>query len=229
MVYGCPSSVYGDLCLAVDFVRRCIRDAQRERSKLLIPPGFEVLHAEGQSSDRCRHLVNNLCSPVNTRYLEVGAASRGTLAAAAFANEADLAAVDRWSRRGGFPAAGAAVGGRTGDPSRISFHDSEALQGEACPLPGRYELFVCGSSPSRDAQFEQLTRFSPLWGSVVVVVVDGFNRWEIQTGTLAALKELGCGVRFERFLPSASDGDRLTWWSGLYVAVLDNSRRGNFP
>lgn len=83
----------------VAHVQMAVYNARRAISKLTYPAHSEVLEMDGMSTASGRHLLNNLCSALNTRYLEVGVWRGSSLVSAIAGNEYNVAAVtaiDMW-------------------------------------------------------------------------------------------------------------------------------------
>ena len=83
----------------VAHVQMSVYNARRAISKLISPAHSEVLKLDGMSTASGRHLLNNICSALNTRYLEVGVWRGSTLVSAVAGNEYNVAAVtaiDMW-------------------------------------------------------------------------------------------------------------------------------------
>lgn len=77
-------------------VEESISGAERFHSKL--PP--EIFNLRGFSTPKIRHLLNNLCSYGNCRYLEIGVWAGSTLIPALWKNNARSQAIDNYSQFG---------------------------------------------------------------------------------------------------------------------------------
>ena len=80
----------------IHHVKKSIYDAKRGISKL----NSSVLEIDGMSSDKVRHLLNNLCSRKDTRYLEIGTWKGSTWISALYRNEnvvTKATAIDNWT------------------------------------------------------------------------------------------------------------------------------------
>ena len=77
-------------------INQCIEsvyNSDRNISKI----NNDILNIEGMSSPKVRHLMNNLCSFDNCRYLEVGSWMGSTLCSAAFKNKGSFIGVDNFT------------------------------------------------------------------------------------------------------------------------------------
>jgi len=90
-----------DGSLLVDHVRRSVTNARLGYSKLTVHPhSKEILDMVGMSSVAQRHLLNNLCSAWNSRYLEIGVWEAATFIAALAGNERNIKSslgIDWWA------------------------------------------------------------------------------------------------------------------------------------
>jgi hypothetical protein len=105
-------------------VQLAVYNARQAMSKLIEEKHSEVLKLDGMSSVSGRHLLNNLCSALNTRYLEVGVWRGSTLVSALAGNENNIAAVtaiDIW----GWDKAETALTEFDADGAKVVFGDAE--------------------------------------------------------------------------------------------------------
>lgn len=88
-----------DVVDLVMHARMAVYNSGQALSKLNNHQHAAVLKLDGMSTVSGRHLINNLCSALNTRYLEVGVWRGSTLVSALAGNENNVAAVtaiDMW-------------------------------------------------------------------------------------------------------------------------------------
>src|SRR3990170_4857741 len=76
------------------FIETCIDNANNLKSKI----DQSILDIEGQSSPKVRHLLNNLCSFKNCKYLEIGSLLGSTFCSACYKNNLTRAvSIDNFS------------------------------------------------------------------------------------------------------------------------------------
>lgn len=204
---------------AVQFIRDCIRDARRECSKLLIPPGGQILSLNGMSSDKNRHLLNNLCSLQGARYLEIGVWQGSTFTSAGYRNQIKMTAVDNWSQFDG-PKETFRRNCLAHVQNEKTLFDTDCFTIRLKELPGKYHLYFYDGHHSYESQYQAFRYFDPVLESVFIAIVDDYNNDAVQRGTQDAFRDLGYTVVFEKYLPSRGNGDMSSWWNGFYVALV---------
>jgi len=180
---------------------------------------------KGMSSDKIRRLLNHLCRPAGTNYLEIGVYSGSTFIPALWKNEAEAACIDSWTlysmRRAVFEAnlaehlPGRAVNIVEGDLFTV---DLELLR------PGVNVYFYDGDH-TEDGQYQAFYRFDPVLACRFVALVDDWNQEAAQVGTQRAFADLEYDVEAEWTLPTRFTNDAETWWNGLYVAIINKEKR----
>ena len=204
---------------ACRFIRDCICDAQRECSKLLIPPGGRILSLKGMSSDRNRHLLNNLCSLKGARYLEIGVWQGSTLASAGYLNPIHITAVDNWSQFEG-PKEEFRRNCQEHVRNELSLFDEDSFKISLAKLPGKYHIYFYDGDHSYKSQYQAFRYFDSVLESTFIAIVDDYNSDDVQRGTQDAFRDLGYRVVCEEYLPTPGNADMSTWWNGLYVALV---------
>jgi GT2 family glycosyltransferase/2-polyprenyl-3-methyl-5-hydroxy-6-metoxy-1,4-benzoquinol methylase len=84
----------GGRCDWIARVKQSIARAQRHESRLTP----EALALPGMSSDKVRHLLNNLCGCEDVSYLEIGLHAGSTFCAALCNNSIDAVGIENWSQ-----------------------------------------------------------------------------------------------------------------------------------
>ena len=206
---------------AVEFLKKAIEDADHLKSKLISPKGNEVLHLFGQSSERIRHLLNNLCSVKDVNYLEIGTYQGATFISANYGNTLNSLVIDNWSQFGSpsfmfFQNAQVHIGGKY----KIIWRDCWQVKPEEVIEKfgnGRKaEVYLYDADHSYESQYKAFTHYNDIF----IAIVDDYNDAHVEKGTQDAFKELGYKVLYERHLPARYLGDSEQWWNGYYVAVV---------
>ncbi len=202
-----------------------------------------VLALEGMSSDRVRHLLNNLCSRAGTSYLEVGSWKGSTLASALANNVQTRAlAIDDFSEYGSSKAEvtrnlntvlqldGTATAAAAVAVERVQFLEADAFAGptlrtlKRLVAEGRppFDVYLYDGKHDRDSHVAALTLFIPVLAEVFVLCVDDWNFPHVRAGTRAAFDALSTDLDmlYETELPARFNGDKELWWNGMLVAVL---------
>ena len=218
-----------------------VRQSIRRANMLVSRAPAAALELEGMSSDRVRHLLNNLCSRASTSYLEVGSWKGSTLAAALANNDQTRAvAIDDFSEYGSSKAkimqnlnavlrldrtATAAAAAA----QRVQFLEADAFASPTLTMlaeiaaEGRpFDVYLYDGSHDYASHIAALTQFLPVLASVFVLCVDDWNFPHVRAGTRAAFDALSADLDmlYETELPARFNGDKDLWWNGMLVAVF---------
>ncbi len=206
---------------AAQFIQDCIKDARRECSKLLVPPGDQILALGGMSSAKNRHLLNNLCSLRGARYLEIGVWKGSTLASAGYRNQISVTAADNWSQFKG-PRESFERICRDFVRNELTFFDEDCFKLSLDKLPGKYHVYFYDGEHSYDSQYRAFKYFDSILEDTFIAIVDDYNGDDVQRGTQDAFRDLGYRVIFEEYLPTPGKENAVTssWWNGFYVALV---------
>jgi hypothetical protein len=187
----------------------------------------DALALQGLSSPAVRHLLNNLCAPRETNYLEVGTYKGSTLVAASYGNTGRFTAVDDFSEFGHmgpretFEAVRAEFAGRC----RFTFHEADcwtsALRRR---LPREVNVYFYDGPHRFEDQYRAFTHFDPVFAETFVAVVDDWNTGTVREATRQAFGDLGYRTLYEREL-FTKRWMRDLWWNGLLVAVVRKPRK----
>lgn len=196
-----------------DFIDECVTNSRYEKSKLT----DEILKLEGMSSNKVRHLLNNLCSAEGTRYLEVGCWKGSTLVSALYGNNVDKAvAIDNFSEFGG---------PKEELHQNIQNHIKDAnltfIEGsfENIKLPvSDFNIYFYDGEHSAKSQEDALTLLYPYLADQFIYIVDDWNHGPAREGTEAGLARYKVLKKVE--LPANYNGDRDNYWNGIGLFLL---------
>lgn len=198
----------------VDHVEAAIARAERGESKL----DRAALRAQGFTSTKVRHLLNNLGSLEGLDYLEVGVHRGATFLATNYQNDLlSATAVDDWSE---FAEDGTVKQeflqhcATLLRPGTYTVLEQDCFTVTAAQLAAPVNFYLYDGEHSVEAQRLALTHFRPMLDDAFIFVVDDYTWASARLGTQQAIVELGLKVRYAREL---IDG----WWNGLYVSVLE--------
>ncbi|MCX6986990.1 MAG: hypothetical protein NT065_02365 [Chlamydiae bacterium] len=204
----------------IDHVRNSIIQAEQGISKL--PP--VILDIQGMSSVKMRHLLNNLCSMPDTRYLEIGCWRGSTFIASLFGNQGSLSSavgIDNWSESNG--------------PYRI-FKKNCSLFLKDVPYDFYAEdcfnlnlsnafskpinIYFYDGNHNVISQEMAFTYYNEILNNTFIAVINEWNVKDVEIGTRTAFNKLNYQVLYEIVLPVSSNADKKNWWNGLYIAVV---------
>lgn len=204
----------------IDHVRNSIIQAEQGISKL--PP--VILDIQGMSSVKMRHLLNNLCSMPDTRYLEIGCWRGSTFIASLFGNQGSLSSVvgiDNWSESNG--------------PYRIfkkncslflkdfpyDFYSQDCFTlNLSTSFSQPINIYFYDGNHTAISQEMAFTYYNEILDSTFIAVVNEWNFKDVEIGTRTAFNKLNYQVLYEIVLPASSNADKKNWWNGLYIAVV---------
>lgn len=205
--------------LLIEHVRESIEKGQNEFSALSI----QVLGIEGMSSSKVRHFLNNLCSFPQTSYLEVGCWKGSTLIASLYKNESSVLqafAIDNWSEFGG-PKEEFLINIAEHLPlESIYFFESDCFSIDKRQIFKPINVYFYDGAHDPLSQELAFTYFDDVFDDVFVAIVDDWNMQQVREGTEAAFNKLKYNILFEEELWTERNGDTLSWWNGIYIAVI---------
>ena len=183
---------------------------------------------DGYSSEKVRHLLNNLCSRENTRYFEIGTWKGSTFISALFGNQKtikDAVAIDDWSEFGGPEKDFRAHCAHFLSKVKYRFYAEDCFSIEpkdffSVPI----NLFFYDGNNSAEHHEKAFTYYDEIFADVFIVIIDDWNVCQIRKGTFQAFHKLGYKVAYEKFLPAKFNGDKENWWNGIYLAVIRKDR-----
>jgi hypothetical protein len=185
---------------------------------------------DGQSSPGVRTLLNFIVRDIPAcRYLEVGVYRGSTFIPALWQNDFECAyAIDNWSQFGGkrnqFESA---LGNLTeAQRSRIKIIEGDCWKIDLSQLQGVNVYFYDGAHTSEDHRMA-FTYYDRVLANDFVAIVDDWNDAPVREGTREAFAELGYQIVKDWELMSAGNGDVEGWWNGLYVAVINKTKKGS--
>lgn len=211
--------------IEISKVEKAIQDAENLISKL----PEEISGKEGASSQKIRHLLNNLCSFDGARYLNVGLFTGSSFWAALFNNSVDAVGVDWW--RNGTAAKCDEKAFWNNLCSVIALESDsfnrniQVINGDcfSCKLDGKFNVYLYDAEHSEENQYKALTYFDKYLDDQFILLVDDFDDNAVRNGTFRAIKDLGYRIDFQwegkgvfgDWNPSSNH-----WWNGFLVAVV---------
>ena len=199
-----------------DFIDESVTNSRYGKSKL----NDEILALEGMSSNKVRHLLNNLCSKPGTRYLEIGCFKGSTLVSALYGNNhwvEKAVAIDNFSEFGG---------PREELHNNIKNHIADAnlqfIEGDfeqlVIPISGINVYFYDGAHDAQSQQFA-LHLMYPFLAKQFIYIVDDWNHPPAREGTEEGLKLYKVLKKVE--LPANFNGDKENYWNGIAIFLLE--------
>jgi len=198
-----------------------IAQAEKEDSKL----SSDILSIPGMSSSKVRHLLNNLCSKSCVKYLEIGCWQGSTLISALYNNDRKAVGIDDWSEFGNQRETFYAHVERFIPTANLSIHETNCFSIDKEKILEKINVYFYDGHHSEESQEAAFTYFDDVLDDLFIAIVDDWNWERVRNGTFSAFKKLNYSILFEKELFSRWNGDRESWWNGLYVGVI-KKRRG---
>lgn len=204
----------------IKHVNTSIKNAEMHISKL----SPEVLLIPGMSSGKGRHLLNNICTLPEGRYLEIGTWQGSTFISALYNNHERVRqayAIDNWSEFGG-PKTEFLLNTQHYIPSLpFKLYEGNCFQlnlDTAFDHP--INIYFYDGDHSFQAQKSAFTYFNNIFDETFIAIIDDYDWVSVHSGTQAAFEELNYEILYEKHLVSNGLNDAQTWWNGIYVAVI---------
>jgi len=183
-------------------------------------------HVSGLTSSKVRGLLNWLCKPDGTHYLEIGTHRGATLIGALWDNPHVVAScIDMWTCEG-------AQG--TTHREHLEANLAEHLPGREVNIIeddmftldigrilGPIDVYFFDGPHTREGQYQAFTRYDPVFAPRFVALVDDWNWAEPREETHRAFEDLGYQVEASWELDATPPRDSERWWNGLYVAIVN--------
>jgi len=230
-----------------------IRNAEIFRSNL---SQNDILRIPGMSSQKIRHFLNLICSSdifLEKNYFEIGCASGSTYISSNFNSNLNSSYVcDLFLEE------------KNGPDGKSIFLENcmnylgyipENIFSEDCfkldlnKLKHKINIYFYDGDHSIEAHEKSLTYFEDIFDDIVLVMIDDWDDWRVQLGTLVGLSKINydivtwfsCkgrtgflelndviikqhGIKLNKSEPF---GDVSTWWNGLLIMVLKKSKKEN--
>lgn len=206
--------------LLIDHVKLCIEQADAGKSNLT----QDILNIDGLSSSKVRHLLNNLCTLPNARYLEIGVYRGSTFISALYNNTnnlLDAIAIDNWSEYGCQKDIFYNNCIHYLKENSFRFHEQDSFTVNLKELFNQpINIYFYDGNHSFDCQRQAFTYYNSILSDTFIALVDDWNVSWVREGTRKGFEELGYTILFEQELPAYYVGDVDNWWNGLYIAVI---------
>jgi len=210
----------------VDFLKKCIIDATNHVSS--IPNSSDILRIEGMSSTKVRHLLNNVCSLPDARYLEIGTWKGSTLISALYSNmHVDATCIENFSDfKGPKEEFKSNTETRIGQGliPKFQFIENDCFQVKLDTIKKKNIYFFDGGHTVED-HIKAFTYYNDILDDEFICIVDDWNHKHdnVRKGTEEAFKQLSYKVLHSEILPARYNGDKDLWWNGIYAAVVRKS------
>jgi hypothetical protein len=211
-----------DSTVLIEHVKKSIELAKQEISSLKNRP--EIFNISGYSSAKVRHVLNNICSLPNARYLEIGVFKGSTFISALYNNIGTLAqaiAIDDWSEFGG-PRNEFINNTQHFLPNgSFTFYDHNCFTIDKQKVfQNPIDIYFYDGNHLEDSHKKAFTLLDSVLADTFIAIVDDWDWTIVNSWTRVAFKELNYNILYEEQLHSNGINDASTWWNGFYIAVI---------
>lgn len=195
-------------------IENCILSANDLKSKLTI----DILNIHGYTSERIRHLLNNIGNAFpNTNYLEIGTWKGATLMSSIYNNSyKNIYAIDNWSE---FEGPKDEFYSNTGGYKNIiKFYEQDCFTFDLNNIKEPIDIYFYDGNHDQESQYKALTYYNSALSETFILFVDDWEFDKVENGTRDAIKDLNYTIVNEWEL--MSDEPEGIWWHGFYVAII---------
>lgn len=215
----------------IDRILTSIEKSSRGESKF-DQDSFDV---EGLSSNRVRHLLNNLCSYKDVKYLEVGVFNGSTFCAAIQNNDVTAYACDSWEEENIKPyrddiewntESGSIdifidnVKKYWSDNSNIAVLNGDIRGITEDNVNDKINLIFYDANHDPDVQTQCLDTILNFTDDEFILILDDANFEGVVESIREFINSKKLHCVFERVLLTEELEDKTSWWNGIYLAVL---------
>lgn len=195
-------------------VKASISNSKKEKSNI----HADILKIKGMSSNKVRHLLNNLCTLNNCTYLEIGVWQGSTWISALYNNERrikEAVAIDNWSEFKGPQKEFADNCGKFLGKNKYSIVNQDCFSINVNDLTqSPVDIYFYDGEHSSLSQKLAYTYYDSCLADSFITIVDDWSWPKVRIGTFEAFDELGYEILFEEYLPNKE------YWNGQYIAVI---------
>lgn len=195
------------------FIDNSINNAKNDISKL----SEDILKTKGWSSNKVRHLLNNLCSIENINYLEIGLLHGSTFLSSLYKNNFNKAyGIDILLQPDLKPLVDNYL-----DATKIELFQSECFSFDKTNIINKIDIYLYDGGHEIEDQEKAFTYYNDILKDNFLCVIDDWNDNRVKTGTKLAFEKLKYKVNYEVELLSAGNCDTSSWWNGIYIGLIE--------
>ena len=189
----------------------------------------------GLSSNKIRHLLNNLCSYNDVNYLEIGVFNGSTFCAAIQNNDITAYACDTWedenikpfrddlkweNQKASMESFISNVEKYGTDDSSISILKGDVRSISDKNISEKINLIFYDGNHNADIQYESLTNILQFVDEKFILIVDDANFDGVVSSVDTFINNNKLTTVFKKLLLTTEIEDDKSWWNGIYLIVL---------
>lgn len=230
----------------IEHVENAIENAKKETSNI----EKEALYINGMSSNKTRHLLNNLVTG-RKKYLEIGTWRGSTLISAASNNQLEIAiGVDNFSQFATpHPINGMWLFCNHDTPEELKhfwqtktppkdeltrnleyfkLNNIKVIDGDCfnqdiinfVKESGPFDIFFNDGDHKFESQKQTIIDYASLLSDESILIVDDWNASDVRNGTLAGISETKLQIIKQWDLFSSHNCDLDSWWNGIGIFII---------
>ena len=213
--------------------QKAVEDALLHQSNF-VEEGYDV---PGLSSNKVRHLLNNLCKSLDGEsvvYADLGCYVGSTLWAAMMGNDVKAYAIDNFSQENIAPASDDIPWEPIDDPIATFQENGKKYMGTNAVLFKDQDIFTINELNAKyppevifydadhdpQATYQNLTQFYQFATDPFTLVVDDCNFDGVMAAVDKLCKDRNFAVLYKKVLRSQEIEDSMGWWNGVAVMVI---------
>jgi hypothetical protein len=213
--------------------QKAVEDALLHQSNF-VEEGYDV---PGLSSNKVRHLLNNLCKSLDGEsvvYADLGCYVGSTLWAAMMGNDVKAYAIDNFSQENIAPARDDIPWEPIDDPIATFQENGKKYMGTNAVLFKDQDIFTINELNAKyppevifydadhdpQATYQNLTQFYQFATDPFTLVVDDCNFDGVMAAVDKLCKDRNFAVLYKKVLRSQEIEDSMGWWNGVAVMVI---------
>lgn len=185
----------------------------------------KTLSISGWTSNRIKHLLNNIMELPDINYLEIGTFQGATFTSALYNNNLKSAyAIDNWSEfKTPDNLARKAFLENTKD-LKFTYFENDCWKLDLSQIKNKINVYLYDGAHTYEDQYNALKYYYDILDDEFIFIVDDFDpapNWEqVERGTRDSIRDLNLKILYENHLKSNSKNDANTWWGGYFVSIL---------
>jgi hypothetical protein len=173
---------------------------------------------EGMSSRYVRNLLNKAVSYPNSKYLEIGVWKGSTFYSALYNNSPSYSvAIDNFSAFGG---PREEFHNNTKELAYDKFIDQDCFSVDISQFLDKFNVYFYDGEHSELDQEKAITHYYDALDDTFLYICDDYNVPHVQAGTQNGIKKMNLKILDEQTLLSRHNGDKSSWWNGIWIAYL---------
>jgi hypothetical protein len=189
----------------------------------------EILHMEGMSGIKTRHLYNNICNLDNANYLEIGTYKGSSFVSAIHKNNINGIAVDNWSEFDGPKNEFLFNVGHFCQNQTFNFIEKDCFQLEENDIYEHcdsIDIYMYDGCHKYESQRKAITHFAKFLSKYSIIIIDDWrtdnNEGRIQKGTYDGIQESGLIIhkKIEKITLQELTGPS-EYWNGFGLFVCE--------